>query len=75
MKKIFASFKNKIPKIFKNEWTVTLVSTMLGVIFGLYSTHYFENKQLQEAKNNALEEVRKEISKNEVSLKKYCISV
>ena len=62
---------NKIAKFFDNNWTVTLVSTMFGIIIGLYVTSYFEKKSLLRAKENALEQVATELSDNKILLESY----
>ena len=49
---------------FNNAWFVTLISTMVGIIAGLYITNYFENNRLHTAKENALHQVESELRDN-----------
>ncbi|WP_046755538.1 hypothetical protein [Kordia jejudonensis] len=49
---------------FNNPWFVTLISTMFGIIAGLYITNHFENKRLLNAKENALQQVENELKDN-----------
>ena len=62
---------NKISKFLSNDWTVTIVSTMLGIIIGLYITNYFEEKKLLKGKESALKQVSKELSDNNTILLDY----
>lgn len=61
----------RLTKILNNSWTVTLVSTMVGIILGLYITNYFEEKKLLKEKENALQQVSKELSDNLLILEEY----
>jgi len=63
--------KNLISRITNNQWIVTIVSTMLGVIFGLYLNNYSERNTLAKAKKNALIQVSDEILENEKDLVDY----
>ncbi|WP_299114548.1 hypothetical protein [uncultured Winogradskyella sp.] len=61
----------KLSKFFKDNWVITLFSTMFGVIAGLYLTDYYNNSQLNEAKQNALSMVMQEINNNKAELIVY----
>ena len=54
-----------------NQWFRTIVSTMIGIIAGLYITNAFENRKLVKAKNIALEQVAIEIANNRDTLQIY----
>jgi hypothetical protein len=54
-----------------NPWFVTLISTMIGIIAGLYITNYFENNRLYVAKQKALEQVNIELKDNYELLKDF----
>ncbi|MGH1387556.1 hypothetical protein [Kordia sp.] len=54
-----------------NPWFVTLISTMIGIISGLYITSYFENNRLLDAKENALKQVESELKENYSLLKDF----
>jgi hypothetical protein len=54
-----------------NPWFVTLISTMIGIISGLYITSYFENNRLHKAKENALLQVESELKENHALLKDF----
>ncbi|MFK7749643.1 MAG: hypothetical protein AB8B65_14700 [Kordia sp.] len=54
-----------------NPWFVTLISTMIGIISGLYITSYFENDRLHNAKENALQQVENELKENQILLKDF----
>jgi len=66
-----ASKKIKFSKFFKDNWVITLFSTMFGVIAGLYLTDYYEGKQLNESKENAIIMVKQEIDNNREELLRY----
>lgn len=57
--------------ILNNPWFVTLVSTMVGIIAGLYITNYFENNRLYNAKQKALTQVQIELKDNHELLKNF----
>lgn len=61
----------RISKITNSDWTITLVSTMLGIFLGLYFTNIFENRKLINAKENALEQVHNELTDNKNLLDEY----
>lgn len=50
---------------------MTLFSTMIGIIAGLYITNSYENRKLQRAKSDALEQVVLEIEVNRDTLQTY----
>ncbi|MEM6722294.1 MAG: hypothetical protein AAF611_23405 [Bacteroidota bacterium] len=54
-----------------NPWFVTLISTMIGIIAGLYITNYFENNRLYAAKQKALLQVETELNDNHELLKDF----
>lgn len=54
-----------------NPWFVTLISTMVGIIAGLYITSFFENNRLYNAKENALKQVESELKDNYKLLKEF----
>jgi len=54
-----------------NPWFVTLISTMFGIIAGLYITNYFENNRLHAAKQKALAQVQTELKDNYELLKDF----
>jgi uncharacterized membrane-anchored protein YhcB (DUF1043 family) len=47
-----------------NPWFVTLISTMVGIIAGLYITSYFQENKMYTAKEKALEQVQEELKDN-----------
>lgn len=57
--------------LFNNQWFRTILSTMIGIIAGLYITNAFENRKLVKAKNAALEQVSIEITNNRDTLQIY----
>ncbi len=61
----------KLSKFFKDNWVITLFSTMFGIIAGLYLNAYYEDKQLNESKRDALEMVKQEITNNQETLLAY----
>jgi uncharacterized membrane-anchored protein YhcB (DUF1043 family) len=54
-----------------NPWFVTLISTMIGIIAGLYITNYFENNRLYVDKQKALKQVATELNDNHELLKDF----
>lgn len=58
-------------KFVRSNWVITLTSTMIGVILGLYLNGYYENKSLAADKKKAISQVYTEISENKKSLKNY----
>ena len=58
----------KLSKLFKDNWVVTLFSTMFGIIVGLYITDYYEGRALNKAKLSALKMVKQEIRNNKETL-------
>lgn len=54
-----------------NPWFVTLISTMVGIIAGLYITSFFENSRLHTAKQKALLQVQTELKDNYELLKDF----
>ncbi|EDP96071.1 hypothetical protein U8527_14270 [Kordia algicida OT-1] len=54
-----------------NPWFVTLISTMVGIIAGLYITSFFESNRLYNAKENALKQVESELKDNYKLLKEF----
>ncbi|WP_438989198.1 hypothetical protein [Polaribacter sp.] len=63
--------RKKYIKFVSSNWVITLTSTMIGVILGLYLNGYYENKSLAEDKKKAITQVFTEISENKKSLKNY----
>lgn len=63
--------KQRLSLFFKDNWVVTLFSTMFGVIAGIYLTGYFEERSLIVSKQNALEMVKQEIEQNRLALTAY----
>ena len=61
----------KFFKFLNNNWTVTIVSTMFGIILGLYITSYFEHRKLLSSKEAALTQVSKELTDNQNILRDY----
>ncbi|WP_422107094.1 hypothetical protein [Winogradskyella sp.] len=61
----------RLSKFFKDNWVITLFSTMFGVIAGLYLTDYYEDQQLNRSKLSALEMVKQEIANNKETLSTY----
>ncbi|WP_299366233.1 hypothetical protein [Winogradskyella sp.] len=61
----------KLSRFFKDNWVITLFSTMFGVIAGLYLTDYYEDRRLNKSKLNALEMVKQEIKNNKEELIAY----
>jgi hypothetical protein len=61
----------KINKFLSSDWTITLFATMIGVFSAIFLSQYFNQKKLASGKEKALVEVRNEIEKNELDLKKY----
>lgn len=47
-----------------NPWFVTLISTMFGIVSGLYITSHFEKNRLYTAKEKALHQVESELKDN-----------
>lgn len=58
-------------RIFNNEWFRTILSTMIGIIAGLYLTNFYENRKLDQNKYQALAQVAIEIENNRDTLKIY----
>ncbi|MEM6687598.1 MAG: hypothetical protein AAF617_17605 [Bacteroidota bacterium] len=54
-----------------NPWFVTLISTMVGIIAGLYITSYFQENKLYTAKEKALSQVKEELYDNRELLKDF----
>lgn len=50
-------------KVLKSNWVVTIMSTMIGVIIGLYLTNYNESQKLNKAQQTAFEMVNKSLIK------------
>ena len=65
------SKKKNYLKLASSNWIITLTSTMIGVIFGLYLNNYNEKKSLYEDKVRALLQVSMELSENQKSLENY----
>jgi len=61
----------KIKINFNNPWFVTLISTMIGIIAGLYITSYFQKNEMYNAKEKALVKVKKELQDNALILKDF----
>ncbi|MEO1030374.1 MAG: hypothetical protein AAFX55_03165 [Bacteroidota bacterium] len=66
-----SSERKRFAKFFKDNWVITLFSTMFGVIAGLYLTDYYEVQQLNKSKLSALEMVKQEIANNKETLSTY----
>lgn len=62
---------SRLRRFFSNDWTITLVSTMIGIMLGLYITNFFEHRNLVSAKKKALIQVRTELDDNASVLKEY----
>ncbi len=63
--------KLNFSSFFKDNWVITLFSTMFGVIAGLYLTDYYNDKQLNDSKLSALAMVKQEINQNKENLLVY----
>ncbi|GGI55856.1 hypothetical protein [Winogradskyella haliclonae] len=63
-----AKTKLSLSKILISNWFITLFSTMLGVIGGLYLSNHFENKKLIDSKQNAIFMIKKELENNNEQL-------
>ena len=66
-----AKINFSLKKFLISNWFVTLFSTMLGVIAGLYLTDHYDDVQLNKSKLNALEMVKQEIENNKETLFVY----
>ncbi|MEM6643178.1 MAG: hypothetical protein AAF616_09385 [Bacteroidota bacterium] len=55
----------------KNAWVVTLTSTILGIVIGIFLTDFFQQRRLIKDQKNALELVIQEIEDNQVKLREY----
>ncbi|WP_299225580.1 hypothetical protein [uncultured Psychroserpens sp.] len=60
-----------ISKFLKSNWVITLTSTMIGVIIGLYLTNYNESQKLEDDQEIAFDMVKQELKKNDNALKAY----
>jgi len=60
-----------ISKFLTNDWVITIISTMVGVIVGLYLTNYNEDQKLKNAQQKAFDMVTKELKKNKDVLTVY----
>lgn len=58
-------------KVLKSNWVVTIMSTMIGVVIGLYLTNYNESQKLNKAQQTAFEMVKQELNKNHETLIAY----
>lgn len=65
------SKKYSLKKIANSSWFITLVSTMFGIIVGLYLTNYNEQRKLAAEKAEAFHIVMDELEDNYHNLKKF----
>ena len=63
--------KDSILKFFDNAWTITLISTMIGVYAGIYVNDYFDQQALLADKEKAFQDVINEIKENHDILVTY----
>lgn len=63
--------KSLFSKVIHNPWFITLISTMLGIMLGIYLSNLNEKRLLLKGKNQALEKVLKELEENEEMLKGF----
>lgn len=63
--------QNKFFRLLNSNWTVTLLSTMIGIILGLYLTNLFQESVLLKEKAKALVQVVEELENNEKTLETY----
>lgn len=63
--------KFQIRKLLASQWVITLTSTMLGVVIGLYLSETNARSNTQEAQEVALTMVNQEISGNQKLLQEY----
>jgi len=65
------SKNKKYLKFISSNWVITLTSTMVGVLLGLYLNSYYEKKSLSKKKELAFEQVSIELSENQKLLEEY----
>ena len=58
-------FKNTLIAVFSNDWTVTLVATMLGVLAGIYLNGFFTRSNLEVESQGAVRLIVREVEKNQ----------
>ncbi|WP_340066911.1 hypothetical protein [Ascidiimonas aurantiaca] len=58
-------FTTGLRKFLNNDWTITLVATMIGVYLGIYFNNYYTHQQQIERKNEAFEDVLTELEDNQ----------
>jgi len=63
--------KNILKIAANSSWVITLTSTMLGVLIGLYLNDYNTNLNLEKKRVNAFQDVLTEIDNNFVKLAEY----
>lgn len=63
--------KKTLESVFKNQWTITLIATMLGVLAAIYLSDIYQGQKLNTQKDLALAAVLEEMSKNEEELTEY----
>lgn len=62
---------NRLSNIINNQWTITIVSTMVGILIGLFLTRHFEKRAQAVAQQEAMAQVFQEIEENTVLLEKH----
>ena len=63
--------KNILKIAANSSWVITLTSTILGVLIGLYLNNYYTNLNLEKKRVNAFQDVLTEIDNNFVKLAEY----
>jgi len=61
----FVKIRNELARIFRNSWTITIFSTMIGVFAGIYLNGLFKESSLNRQLRIAMEKIEQEITSNE----------
>lgn len=63
--------KSIFKRLKESQWFMTLTSTTIGVLLGLYLTNYSADKSLKNGKEKAIQQITNELNDNEKELRKY----
>ena len=61
----FVKIRNGITKIFRSSWTITILSTMIGVFAGIFLNGLFKESNLNRQSRIAMDKIEQEITSNE----------
>lgn len=59
---------SKIKKLWKSTWFVTMTSSIIGIVFGIYLTSYLQNRSLVREQKHAMSRVFQELKQNKENL-------